>query len=294
MAEILSVNRSFTWTQSASILGKCLMPKLGIDEAERFPAHDPIPISMKISALVLSASFLLGGVAPVVAQVSIDTLPETSYVPLAFGRPVAQTFVVPAGYRVDSVTWRFFNLSGLATTSSAAASTLNVYFAEWNVSTDKPFNRAIVAMAGTTSNVGSSYQVPSIAAGSHYDFVFSTLPIPAAGPESAEKTYVAILSPRVNTFDSTIQVGLNSTTDEYPTGEAFRRETSSGAGQSTLAAMAAGAAPAFTARDFDWAFADITISLTPVPETGTVAVAFAGVLVAGLAARRRFQAKRAA
>ena len=51
----------------------------------------------------------------------------------------------------------------------------------------------------------------------------------------------------------------------------------------------------FDVQGFDWAFAQLTIAdsvLTPIPETGTVAVVFAGALVAGLAVRRRIRAQR--
>lgn len=230
---------------------------------------------MKTSTLLLSAALALGSAASASAQVitTLETVTAwngTSNLNFQVGQPISQTMKLPvATPAIYSMSWRFF-ASGSNPVNSV--STLDAYFAEWNTSTNSPTGAPLWSSTGL--------EIPAFGSGI-YDLVLT--PNLLTNPT---KTYAMILLGTA--LSANLQVAIADTANNFTYGRAARLVEDPAYSYADLTAVSS------NIPGGDWVFSQIVIAdqvLTPIPETGTVAVAFAGIVVAGLGLRRRRHAE---
>ena len=231
---------------------------------------------MKTSTLLFSAALALSSAASSFGQVitTLETVTAwngTSNLNFQVGQPISQTMKLPvATPAIYSMSWRFFASVNNPVTS---ISVLDAYFAEWNTSLNSP----------TGSPLWSSTNVTLPAFGSgNYDLVLT--PNLLTDPT---KTYAMILIG--TSLSANLQVAIADTANNFTYGRAARLVEDPAFSYNQLTTVSS------NIPGGDWVFSQIIISdsvLTPIPETGSVAVAFAGMLVAGLGLRRRYSARR--
>jgi len=179
---------------------------------------------------------------------------------------------------VAKMTYNFFT----GTSGNATATTLTATFGEWNTATNTFVSGTTVSFGTITipaSNSGS-WTTLTNANGTFitYEYAFDLTTLTSALVNSqygyltdSTKSYALMLS---NTTGVATGLALGLTNDDV---------------------FAYGSARGFS--DYDWSFSQIVVapgsqSLTPIPESGTVASIAVGVMVAGLVGFRMNQRRR--
>ncbi|MBC8010926.1 MAG: hypothetical protein H7067_12615 [Burkholderiales bacterium] len=220
---------------------------------------------MKASTLLLSAGLALTSAGVCSAQVitTFETVTawDISGATNSFGTgtAIAQTFQLPGASKIVSMSWHFVTPSNVIGTS-----TLEAYLTEWNTTTNKPTGAAI------WSDLTAS--LPAYGNGFH-DLTLTPNFVTDAGI-----TYAMIL--RGTAVANRVHISNADLADDFSYGRNYR----AGLGATSFASLAG---LTYDVPGQDWGFSQITLELTPIPETGTVAVVFVGALVAGLSLRRR-------
>jgi hypothetical protein len=232
---------------------------------------------MKASTLLLSAALALGSAASASAQVitTFETLSAWSLSnatsSFSTNSALVQTFQLPAAAPVIyQMAWHFVTPAGQSVSSS---STLDAYVTLWNTATNRPSGAPIWSAL--------SVVMPAYGSGSY------NLQLTPDLLTDSSLTYAMIL--RGTSVASNVHIANADQDDGFEYGQNFRRST----GATSFASLSG---LNYQTPGEDWGFSTLSISdsLVPIPETGTVAVVFAGVLVAGLGVRRRLLAKREA
>lgn len=235
---------------------------------------------MKTSTLLLSAVLALAGTASSFGQVitheTVSGWNRVSNVNFQQGKAYGQTMTLPsATSAIRSMTWRFF---GSESSPVSTASTVDAYFAEWTPG----FLPFFGSPSGSALWSQMDIEIPAFGSG-NYDV--NLIPNLMTDPL---KSYVMILV--ADSVNSNLQIALADTQDKFTYGVGVQ-SNSSVTNYTSLTSTP------LIAQNGDWVFSTIIIAdsiLTPIPESGTVAVLFAGFLAVGLGLRRRNHAARRA
>lgn len=233
---------------------------------------------MKTSTLLLSAALALASTASSFGQViTFETMTAWTGArsTLLTNGAIVQTMKLPEETpAIHSMTWRF-----TTPTTVTATSSIEAYFVQWFPG-DDPTTLDVVEQTGPTGSILWSQAITLPTYTGTYDLKLTPNLL-----TDASKSYAMIL--RGVNMSTGVQVANVDDSDAFIYGQNHRLAS----GATSFAALSG---LSYTAPGFDWGFYQIVIAdsiLTPIPETGTVAIVFAGALVAGLGLRRRRHAE---